>query len=216
MQQWQRLEERNLEDTNICDLTIIDLANFITTLYNKKHEIIVGIYTNEANNQLKNGVDKILHLTKLIDVISQQHEIRKEPNTYITGRKRIEFLLCSEHIYTFIDKSGINPFNELTSSDHRGLFSNLRLEAFLKNSYIALSDHSSRPLQSSNTKNVISYKRHLKDYVVTHQIIEKAADLEICFNKTITSPDHVIINKLDVLLTKGMIKVERMIKKYGS
>ena len=35
------------------------------------------------------------------------------------------------------------------------------------------------------------------------------------FNNTITSNDHVIINKLDVLLTKGMIKVERMIKKYG-
>ena len=34
-------------------------------------------------------------------------------------------------------------------------------------------------------------------------------------NKTITSNNHVIINKLDVLLTKGMIKAERMIKKYG-
>ena len=30
----------------------------------------------------------------------------------------------------------------------------------------------------------------------------------------ITSNDHVIINKLDVLSTKGMIKAERMVKKY--
>ena len=31
---------------------------------------------NELNDQAKNGVDKLLHLTKLIDVISQQHGIR--------------------------------------------------------------------------------------------------------------------------------------------
>ena len=35
-------------------------------------------------------------------------------------------------------------------------------------------------------------------------------------NNTITSNDHVIINKLDVLLMKGIIEAsERMIKKYG-
>ena len=151
-QQWQRLEEQNLEDTNIRDLMINDLAEFIIILLNKKHEIIVGIDANEANDQPKNGVDKLLQLTKLIDVISQQHGIRKEHNTHIRGRKRIEFLLCSEHIYTFIDKSGITPFNEITSFDHRGFFLDLRLKAFLKKSYIALPDHSSRPLQSSNKK----------------------------------------------------------------
>ena len=34
-------------------------------------------------------------------------------------------------------------------------------------------------------------------------------------NNTITSKDYVLINKLNVLLTTCMIKVERMIKKYG-
>ena len=92
---------------------INDLVEFISILTNKKHEIIVGIDANEANDQPKNGVDKLLQLTKLIDVISQQHGIRKEPNTHIRGRKRIEFLLCSEHIYTFIDKSGIPPSMKL-------------------------------------------------------------------------------------------------------
>ena len=95
MQQWQRLEDQNLENTNIRDLMIIYLVKFITTLHNKKREIIVDIDTNEANNQPKNGEYRLLHLTKLIDVISQQHGSRKESNTYIRGRKRIEFLLCS-------------------------------------------------------------------------------------------------------------------------
>ena len=157
---------------------IIDLANFITNPHNKKHEIIGGIDINEANDKPKNGVDKILHLTKRIDVISRQHGIRNEHNICIRGCTIVDFLLCSVHIYTFIDKNGNIPFNELTSFDHRGLFINLRLHAFLKNSYIVLPDHSSRPLYSSNTKTVIKYKRNLQDYVVTHQIIEKSADLQ--------------------------------------
>ena len=39
---------------------ITDLAEFISILTNKKHEIIVGIDENEANDQPKNGVDKSL------------------------------------------------------------------------------------------------------------------------------------------------------------
>ena len=35
---------------------INDLAEFITIFINKKHEIIVGIDANEANDQPKNGV----------------------------------------------------------------------------------------------------------------------------------------------------------------
>ena len=66
-----------------------------------------------------------------MDIISQNHGICKEPNTYMRGRQRIAFF-CSEYIYTFLDKYGITPFNEVTSSDHRGLFLDLKLKAFLK------------------------------------------------------------------------------------
>ena len=66
----KRHEEQDLEGTNIRDLMIIDIANFSTTLHNKKDEIIVGIAANEANEKSKNGVDKLLHLTKLTNVIS--------------------------------------------------------------------------------------------------------------------------------------------------
>ena len=157
---------------------ITDLADFINSITTKQHEIIIGIDANESNDKPKNGVDKLLQLTKLIDVISQQHGIQKDPNTHIRWRKRIDFLFYSEHISTFIDKSDITPFNETTSSDHRGSFLDLRLQAFLKHFYIALPDHSSQPLQSSNTNNVINYKRHLKNYVVTHRIIEQGTKLQ--------------------------------------
>ena len=97
----------------------------------------------------------------------------------------------------------MTPFNKIKSSDHRGFLLDLRLKAFLKNSYVALPDHYSRPLQSSNTKNVLNYKRHLQRFVVNHQIIEQATEIQKkLVNKSITSKDHITINKLDVLLKR--------------
>ena len=69
-QQWQRLEENNLEATDIRDKIIFDLASFINILQNEQHEILVRKGTNEPNDKSKNGVDKLFNLTKLIDVIS--------------------------------------------------------------------------------------------------------------------------------------------------
>ena len=78
MQQWQRLEKKTLEDPNIRDLVIICLSQFIHNLQQQQqHKVIIVIDANEANDKPKNGVDKLLHLTKFIDVISQQHGIRK-------------------------------------------------------------------------------------------------------------------------------------------
>ena len=62
---------------------------------------------------------------------------------------------------------------------------------------------------------MIKYKHHLKYYVVTHQIIGKTTDLQKKLTKLLLPTIMQIINELDVLLTKGMIKAERMIKKYG-
>ena len=157
---------------------IIYLVNFINNLQQQKHEVIVGIDTNEANYKPKNRVNTLLHLTTLIDVIGQKHEIRKKPNTHLRGSKRIAFIFCSEHISTFIDKSGITSFNEIRYSDHRGSFIDLLLIFFLNKLYIALPDHSLRLPKSSNTQSVINYKHHLRHYVVTQQIIEQAVDLQ--------------------------------------
>ena len=81
MIQWQRLEEQNLEGTNIHGKMIIVLASFINVLQKQQKKIIVGIGDNESNDRPKNGVYNA-SLYKFIDVISQEHGIRKDPNTY--------------------------------------------------------------------------------------------------------------------------------------
>ena len=60
---------------------------------------MVGINANESNDQPKNGLDKLLQLTHLIEVISQKYDTRKESNIYSRGSKRIDFFLFRTHIY---------------------------------------------------------------------------------------------------------------------
>ena len=57
MQQWKRLEEQTIEDTDVRNKMIIDLASFINKLQNQQHEILVRIDANEPNDQPKNGVN---------------------------------------------------------------------------------------------------------------------------------------------------------------
>ena len=147
-------------------------------------------------------------------MISQKYGTKKEPNTYLGGSKRIYFIFCSDYLSTFLDKYGITPFNEVISPDYRGLFLDLILTSFLKNSYISLPDHTLHSLKSSNTQSVINYKRHIRAYVDKYKMIEQATAIHKKIVKKYFSNDYNNINKPDVLLTTGMIKAERMIKKY--
>ena len=127
----------------------------INNLRQGYHEISIGIDSNEANNKLKNGVEILLQLTKLIDVISQKYGICKAHHSYMRDRQRIEFLFYSE---SFLDTFDTTPFNEVTTSDHNELLFDLRFKAFFLNSYITLPDYTSRPLKFSNTQSVVNYQ----------------------------------------------------------
>ena len=170
------------------------------------------IDTNEPNILFNNSISQLLQRTNLIDIIDEVHGLYKVPNTYISGSHRIDFFLATKYISTFIDRSGITSFNEVTTSDHRGKFINLHLRDFLKNSYASISNASSRTLQSTNTKNVVKYKQHLKHIVINKLVIEKAKIIQVkLITNSITPNDFTKINELDNLLTSGMLKVERMI-----
>ena len=176
----------------------------------------MGIDANEPNILYNNGVSQFLQRTKLIDIIDEVHGLYKVPNTYLRGRHRIDFFLATKYISTFIDRSGVTSFNEVTTSDHRGKIIDLRLRDYLKNSYASISNASSRTLQSKNTKNVVKYKQHLQNIVSNKLVVEKAKLLQEKLNtNSITSNDFKQINDLDNILTLEMLKIERMIIRDG-
>ena len=185
----------------------IDLSNFIPSLTRKYYKVILSIDANELNILYNNGVYQLLQCTELIDIIDEVHGVYKIPKTHIRGRHRIAFLLST---------GGITSFNEVTTSIHRGKFIDLHLKDFLKNSYASLSKASSRTLQSTNTKNVVKYKQHLKSIFNIKSVLDKVKLLQTkVTNNLISSNDFPQINGLDELLTSGMLKVEHMITRFG-
>lgn len=107
--------------------------------HKKKYEVLLSIDANEHSILHNNGVSKFLQHTKLIDIIDKNYRLYKASNTLIRGRHRIDYFFCIDWISSFIDRSVITSFNEITSSDHRGIFLDLRLQDFPKNSYSSIS-----------------------------------------------------------------------------
>ena len=169
----------------------------------------MGIDSSEPNILYNNGISQILQRTKIIDIIDDFHGLYTVSNTYISGRHRINFFFATKYISTIIDRSGINTFNEVTTSDHRGKFIDLRLCDFLKNAYASISN-------ASSTKSVVKYKQHLKNIFINKLIIEKANILQEKLNTNSIIPnDFTQINELYNILTSGMLKAERMIVRVG-
>ena len=126
---------------------------------------------------------------------SQEWSISKEPNHYLRGRQQIEFIFCSEYIFTFLDKYDKNLFNEVTSSDIRNLSSTKDSTFFLTESYISLPDYTFYPLKPSNAQSVVDYKKHICNYVTKHHIIEKAKEFQKeSINRHITHNNYNSIN----------------------
>lgn len=91
----------------------------------------------------------IVYLNHLLDIVAHKYDIYKEPNTDKRGHHRIDYIFCTEYIYSIINRCGITFFNEEISSDHRELFIDLRLQDFL-NSYLSITNSYSRKIQSTN------------------------------------------------------------------
>ena len=109
---------------------IFDLSNFINSLTRKKHEILLGVDTNEPNVLYNNGVSQLLQRTILIDIINENYGLYKVYNKYLRGRHRIDYFFYTDYTTSFIDISGITSFNEATSSNHQGIFIDLRLKEY--------------------------------------------------------------------------------------
>ena len=87
------------------------------------------------------------------------------------------------------------------------------------NSYASISTAFSRTLQSTNTKSVIKYKQHLKTILHNKSVLNKGKLIQDKLNNnnnnTIKFQDYNQINDLNKLLISSMLKVERLITRYG-
>ena len=87
------------------------------------------------------GIAKLVSDCNLNDPIAQAHGHINEPETYIRGKDRIDFLCCTLTIAAFVTACGITAYDEIAPSDHRGEFIDIKLQNFLANSFQEVTDH---------------------------------------------------------------------------
>ena len=208
------MEEREDTTIDVRKQMTKDLATFIQTLATKRQEVILCIDANEEFDTGGKGIAKLIFYCNLIDSIAQAHGYINEPETYIRGKDRIDFIFRTLNIVGFVTACGITSYDEVAPSDHRGEFLDIRLQQFLANSFQEVMDHTSRKLQTMDSAGVVTYKEHLSEFTTTHKIFNRINNLKHKLSKEqLKLEDMKEINDLDDLIAKGMIASENKILK---
>ena len=100
---------------------IEDLGIYIVQLIDKQHEVLLFIDANEPNIYCS-GINKLIRRTKMIDLVIVRHGYVHEPKTHQHDFDKIDVALCTRLIISFITKRSITPFDQISPSDHRGIY----------------------------------------------------------------------------------------------
>ena len=73
----------------------------------------------------------------MIDPIPVHHGCATELNTHKRSSDRIDFALCTRLINAFITKYGINPFDQISQFDHRGIYLDIQVKEFLQDDIVS-------------------------------------------------------------------------------
>ena len=83
----------------------------------------------------------------MINHITYRYRIDKDLNTYKGRSQRMDIRLYSRIMEQYIHKCGILPFGDITYSDHRVIYIDIRLSKYLLTPITIIADNSSRLLQ---------------------------------------------------------------------
>jgi endonuclease/exonuclease/phosphatase family metal-dependent hydrolase len=129
-QQVRMMRIEGVLDPNPRQAFIRDLKTMVTKLKNDDHDIILMGDFNELIGIRPNDMASVILAGKLSDVHSLRHGLDREKPTYARGTKRVDYILISERLTSYVRATGAEPFNFRIFSDHRGLFVDFALPGF--------------------------------------------------------------------------------------
>jgi hypothetical protein len=139
-----------------------DLKYRIAYLQRSGHEVVVMM---DANDTLQNPQSKLtswVQSLNLTDIHMHYHGTEDEPATYSRGSTRIDYMFATSTIKDYIEYCGILPTHELCLSDHRALFADIDLTAYLGNSPPNSFSPSQRGVLSSDPRTIYRYQKEME------------------------------------------------------
>ena len=137
------------------------------------HEIILTIDGNETFSSSSGGIAKVCKACKLFDPLYQTYDESIEGPSHINGSKRIYFIFVTAKLLPFMKAYGSTAFNELITSDHKGLYIDISREGILKRLQTNPTSPITRNVQSNNPQAIRKYKRKLEIIINKFNIKKK-------------------------------------------
>ena len=159
-------EKNQIKSPNPRKAFLQDLETTILQLRGQGHAIIVMLDANETLRN-ENDLGKWKARLDLQDV----HQTCPAPSTYIgSTSRRIDFMFACTQAMPHIKASGILSYMEGPQSDHRGIFLDIDIAAYIqydagKNPMIS---SALRTLRTGNPEMVAGYHRAMHRYYIDH------------------------------------------------
>lgn len=195
-QQYQQIQEATGDATpNVYRHYFNDLHTLL-----EKHQITNKIVMGDYNRTIED--EEVAYLQtqfNLKDIYAENHD--GNLNTHQRGSKCIDYILISAELTPYIQNIEYEQFNQGIRSDHRGIYMDLKMEAFTSRK-----DTYTIGLKSNHGTKVRKYRRKLTKFLETKEILSRIRKLE----KVLTwKPKHMKqLIKIDQEITKGMLKAQ--------
>lgn len=209
--QYPMLREDGIETQNPRRSFITDLVQQIKNIRSKEPmaSFILMLDANELLGAESNGLADLTRSLEFIDIFLQFQGHVPEIATYDRGKKRIDYILCSNYLLLFVNRCGYLPFYQGNSANHRGAF--IDLKPTLYDGLTELQTIPTRGIGSKHKGEVTKYKMFIKEQFEQHRIPQKAQALFERSNDIIpdTTEFSENLNKLDTLITGIVLKAEK-------
>ena len=134
-QQWSLLHQQNEDHEHPRERFYTDLSVKVQQLKEQNHEILLMLDANESTSSQHSKTAKFFDNHGLINIMRSQHQEQTAghmPAKHMRGSQPIDFMAATPALTNFIEKSGMTPFKAVFDSDHRGLWIDINLQAFLQ------------------------------------------------------------------------------------
>jgi hypothetical protein len=138
------------------------------------------------------------------------HGVADEPNTHISGSKRIDYALGTHHVASSISKCGYDPFKFRTHSDHRGMYFDFDTTRLFGSNTPAMPKLPNRGVQATDPRSVRKYVAEKAKYFRDHNVGTRLRQLNEC-----QDTNHELAEGIDRDNVRGSRHAEKSCQHQG-
>jgi hypothetical protein len=156
---------------------LTDLGKRIHELKNNKSEVILMWDANDTLQKPNSELSKWVKQMGMLDLVTMRHGTDDEPPTYSRGSNRIDYTMSTPKIAEYTTAAGILPLHEICISNHRPIFADIDINAYLGGETSSILQRVSRDVNGDNPRSVIKYQQELEKALDASKIEETIAAL---------------------------------------